>query len=179
MTTEMCSRFTNYKFNRRNNHRGASAFTEQRNAKNQLGRWKEWRRVLRVHAETASSPLLPGRKRRFLKTRTAAVCSGDVTAGTTRRDWGYCKSYVRYSLDHTKGQPLPGLHPSRPLNWVNKTVTEFRCNSLSPDLKEKFIVRLHGYLWAVWLQRGRTRRASVPRVAWDTQGGETQPLSAS
>lgn len=80
------------------------------------------------------------------KTCTAAACSGAVTAGTTQREGGCCKHYIHYSLDHTKGEPLPGLHPRKPLNCINKSVTEFSCNSLNSDLKKKFILRLHGYL---------------------------------
>lgn len=54
--------------------------------------------------------------------------------------------YIHYSLDHTKGQPLPGLSPRKPLNWIKKLVTKFRCNGLISDLTEKFILRLHRYL---------------------------------
>lgn len=50
--------------------------------------------------------------------------------------------YIHYSLGHSKAQQLPGLHPRKPLNRINKTVIKFRCNSLTSDCPEKFILIL-------------------------------------
>lgn len=81
---------------------------------------------------------------------------------------------------------MPGLHPRKPLNCVNKPVTEFRCNSLNSDLKEKFLLRLHRYLPkllgcskggrdALWSCEqhgaGREGRCNCPQLlksSWDT-----------
>lgn len=73
--------------------------------------------------------------------------SGAVAAGTTQTEGGCRKHYIHYSLGHSTAQPLPGLHPGKPLNSIKKkTVIKIRCNSLTSDCPEKFILMLQSYI---------------------------------
>lgn len=109
--------------------------------------------MLRVPTETAPSSLLAWKKTEgFLRlAQQQHRAQGPLLQAPHRgrkggREALASTTYTQYSSGHSKAQPLPGLHPRKPLNCINKSVLKFQGNSLTLDCTEKFIFILQRYI---------------------------------